>query len=190
MANELTNAFKQISKAIEKASIDVLNNAAISGRTRFASDIRESTGLPQSRVGSRMITFKATLNDQRASVQIANGVALNAKYFKPQAITVAGNDKRTGKTRNYTGVTIKIGNQARYVLPNAWLATVSNGEVIPLVRKGAARLPTRAVFLDVITDAAKAARPAAQEVMRDSFEALLPVQLQFFLSQANNIDVV
>jgi hypothetical protein len=170
---EFTKAFNGIDAAIKQGTARALNRALSSTRTKVTRAIREQTGLKTAVIKTRIREAKANRNKLSVVLALATKVGVSLAEFAPRVKKVMS---AAGKR---FGVTVKIGQQARQLVPGGWLATVKSGKQLVLARKGKAQYPTVALRTTVFTDVVKAEQASAKRYIVDEFDRIVAEYIDF-----------
>jgi hypothetical protein len=187
--SDIQKAAEDIQKALNLGTRRALNRAASKANTQMVRAITSDTGLASAFVKKRVRLYKATADRLLASVNVATKVGVNLSEFKPKEVVVkvapsnAKLSKRgKAKTQAYYGVTVKIGNAPRALVPGGFLRTVGSGKQLILARKGKGRYPTQALRTDVIEQSALANAGDVSAKLGDSFNDELQGQIDYALA--------
>jgi len=117
--NGFRKALRGVDSAIKQGTARALNRASSSARTKIARVMREETGLKTEHVKARMRGSRAKVDSLGVVIGLAVkfGVAINRLGAKTKRVLARYPD---GTKRARTGVTVKVGRQARELAPGAF----------------------------------------------------------------------
>ena len=167
----LGDASRKIAKAIKAAQVKALNKALTETKQKVLSDLRNDTALTNKALDKRVLVLRPKKGVGLGSINIAVKFGVKLSEFRPLEKMVKG------ATRAYRGVTIKIGEAGRNLVPGGFLATVKSGKELVLKRIGASRLPTTAPTTDILKRSAISRAPAHKSFLQQAFARWYPIQL-------------
>lgn len=163
----LSQAFKKIEQAHEKAAIRALNRTAASVRTASVRAMARDLGVPQKPVRDATTIRRAAPGRNFAEV-VAKGKRIPLRDFKAR------------QTRK--GVSYRIG-QARKLILGGFIARMASGHVGVFTRAGRERLPIQEKFGPSIPRVFSRRRiyAAMRTVMKDKLPKEFKSALAFYL---------
>jgi Prophage minor tail protein Z (GPZ) len=187
---------RSINGAVKSGSLKAVNKAITATRNKIYKDLRIDTGLSKASLDKRVLTLKANAKKLNASVNIAVKFGVQIAEFKPKekavkrdGIKVEGRKGRP-KKRTYYGVTAKIGNQPRQLVPGGFLRTVKNGKELVLARKATissdgsytpaktAPYPTVSLKTDILQVSAEARQQENMSYLRNVYDDNVKIEIE------------
>lgn len=176
MFSQFSKVANKINNAQITASYRALNKAVSKTQTQYKRLIASDTGLKASAITPRFASKKASKKSLAAYVSFGVKYGVSLSEFKPKEKQV-----RIGK-RKHKGVSVKLPEVGRVVVPKAWL-WVTSGKSLVLARKGQARRPTYSPKYS-LSDIAKRHQADMKKLMRSEFDNVFSEQLKY---EANRI---
>lgn len=179
IANNFTQVFKKLEKAVKASSNQAMNKALTNTKTLYAKNVSEILGVPSARLKQRAKINKVNSNANVGSIDIGVRVKFAAQDFSPIKTRVPTN---RGERR---GVAIKIGKSGSRVQVegSAFLASAKNGKKIVINRVSDNRYPTTTVLLNVFVDTVNKQIPTLKLYLLEAFNKNLKSQLDFNLKK-------
>jgi hypothetical protein len=183
----LSNSFKKVALAIKESvasgSIRAMNKALTKTKSKVSKDLKSATNLDSKTLKKRVNVIKAKKGKSTGSVGVAvkYGLPLSAFSPKEKKVTLPGR-KASGrrgrpKVRTYYGVTVKVGNRPRELVPGGFLRTVRSGKDIVLTRVSKTRYPILEPKTDILRKAAEEIRPSANKYLKQELDNAINLEI-------------
>lgn len=172
----LSKYMSGVGKSINRATYRSINKTLTKTNSRFKKAVSKDTGLTAKAIGKRFRVRKATSTNFNGNVSMGTKYGVSLDNFKPKVKIIRKSN------RKYKGVTVKIGKQARAVVPGGFLATVKSGKSLVLARTTANRYPVKTVKHDIY-EAAETHRAALKSFAQDEYKKQFNDQIKYELSR-------
>jgi len=181
-------------KPVRKAAVSTLKKVAPSARTTASEEIRRVYNVKKSDLDPR-ITVRPPQSDDLTAVITISGKGMSLSYFGARQFVVnkvitRGKQGLKVQTRKrsakFQGVAVEVVKGQKTQLRSAFMATMKNGHVGVLRRKGKKRLPITEKSVVSIASMVQNANvePVVLQKVQDSWEKTFPHELQRQLDQA------
>lgn len=177
IANNFTQVFKKIEKAVNSSSNQAMNKALTNTKTLYAKNLSAELGIPSTRIKQRAKINKVNSGSNVGSLDIGIKVKFAAQDFKPTKTKV-----ESARGLRY-GASIKIGQQNKQLVEGAFFATAKSGKKLVISRVSDARYPTKTELLDVFAESVEKMKPILFDYLRESFDKNLKSQLDYNLNK-------
>lgn len=187
---------RSVKAAIETGMVRALNKALATTKTKTSRQLRDATGLKTKSLDKRLLALKASKKKPIASINVATKVGVQLSEFSPKEKKIILGTKG-GKKKAHYGVTVKIGNQPRQLVPGAFLRAVKSGKALVFVRtqsyKDGQYVNPKAPRYGITTPRINVLRVEAERIqvenskfMKSEVDRLVDREVEFALSQLIN----
>jgi hypothetical protein len=183
-------ALKDIDKAVQRGASRALNKAIKQTKTQVVRTLRSETSLKTEDINIRVRTVKSKPTILGVVLGIATKFGIPLRKFNPKEKKI----KTSAGIRQ--GVTAKIGNAGRALVPGAFIMNVRGHELVAgrkqaytkgsYINPTAPRLPTVQLKTDIFIDTAKANQSNWSKYLRDTFNRIVNHEIDFSLQQTLN----
>lgn len=192
--SKIASSLKSLNSAVKTGSIRALNKAVSSAKSRLAKAMRQDTGLTSKVIGKRLLARKANVKKLNASLNIAVKYGVPLKDLKAKEKRVRVKHRGGRKAQVHTGVTIKIGSNARTLAPGVFPLVGKTGEAMlgrkqafskgTYIHSSGPKYKTFTPKLPVVLDSAIARKTEIEKHMQDTFDKNVHHEIEYAVSQA------
>jgi hypothetical protein len=193
VSGEFRKAFKGVDAAIKQGTARALNRALSSTKTKMVRTLREQTGLKTDVITARTRSLSATSSKLSVIFAIATKFGIALSKFAPSLKKVRVK-QRNGRTVLHYGVSAKIGQQARQLIPGAFFLVGKTGEAV-LGRKSAydkdgsysnptaPKYKTAQLRTRIFSEVAEQHQAEAQQYLADTFDKNVAHEIEYAIQK-------